>query len=107
MSDSALSVPAYLNTLFQETLLICSKTVEQQKVANILLKYDDVFCSRDDDMGLTDLVKHSINVEPGVAPIKQPICLFRLEKEAEVDKQIKNCTIKELLSPHMRYGVRL
>ena len=65
-------------------------------------------CSSGDyDIGLTDMVKHSINVEPGVAPIKQPICLFRLEKEAEVDKQIKNCTIKELLSQHMRYGVRL
>ena len=89
MFDSALSVPAYLNTLFQETLLICSKTVEQQKVANILLKYDDVFCSRDDDMGLTDLVKHSINVEPGVAPIKQPPRRLGPEKKAEVDRQIQ------------------
>ena len=61
VSESAPSVSAYLDTLFYETLPICSKTVEQQKVANILLKYGDVSSSGDDDMGLTDLVQHSIN----------------------------------------------
>ena len=38
-------------------------------------------------MGLTDLVKHSINVEPGVAPIKQPPRRFGPEKDRLIKKR--------------------
>ena len=62
-------------------------------------QYADVFSLGDDDMGLTDVMKHSIQVEPGARPVKQAPRRLGAEKETEVDKQIQKLHQQGLIEP--------
>ena len=48
-----------------------------------------MFSSKENDMGLTDLIRHPVNSELGVALVKQPPCRLEPEKETQVDRQIQ------------------
>lgn len=93
------TIPPHLETLYQGATAACSHLDERQVIAKLLNEYSDVFASGDQDMGLTDLVKHSIEVEPGARPIKQAPRRLGPEKEAEVDKQIQQLTHQGIIEP--------
>lgn len=48
---------------------------------------------------MTDLVKHSIPLQPGTKPIRQPPRRLGLEKDAEVERQISDLQERGLIEP--------
>ena len=92
-------VPHHLEDLYQEATDTCPQKSQKQAIARLLIKYSDVFSSGESDMGLTDLVQHSIPVESGVKPIKQAPRRLGAEKEMEVDRQIQKLCHQGLIEP--------
>ena len=84
----AAPIPGHVIDLYQRACANCATTSECQQVAALLQDYSDVFSSGDHDVGLTSLVTHSIPVEAGTQPIRQPPRRLGVEKDKEVDKQV-------------------
>jgi hypothetical protein len=97
--SEAQPAPGHLGTLYQEATAACSQLQERQAIARLLNQYADVFSSGEHDMGLTNLVKHSISLVPGARPVKQAPRRLGAEKEAEVDKQIQKLRNQDLIEP--------
>ena len=79
------SVPEHVKALYLDATANCSSPEECKEVAQLLNAYSDVFSSGSDDMGLTDLVTHSIPVLPGMKPIKQPPRRLGPHRDQEVE----------------------
>ena len=63
------------------------------------MKYADVFSCGDTDVGRTNLVSHSIPVEPGTQPIRQAPRRLGAEKDQEVERQVGELVDKGLVEP--------
>jgi len=50
----------------------CTSSAERQQLAQLLMKYSDVFSRGDEDMGLTKVISHEIPLAAGTIPIRQP-----------------------------------
>jgi len=62
---------------------------EEEKISSKCFDYQDVFCLPGDMLSSTNTVKHTITLEPGVAPINtRPYRLPESQKK-EVDRQVK------------------
>ncbi len=71
---------------------------QHNKVAALLVEYQDVFSSGDDDIGKTGVVKHRI--ETGDAPpIRQKPRRMPPVLQAEADKQIKDMLDRGIIEP--------
>lgn len=91
-------IPEHLRDLIETASKDCSPE-EKHRLVNMLSRYHDVFSKNDDDVGLTNMVEHEIPIMPGTRPIKQPVRRLGIEKEKEVDAQVKSLLDKNLIQP--------
>ena len=61
---------------------------QARHLAKLLDQYQDVFSWNDQDVGKTDLVKHSIPVQEGMCPIRQPTHHLGTQKEQGAERKI-------------------
>ena len=62
----------HMKGLLERALRICDSTHQATRVAQLLTSNSDVFSKDEEDVGRTDLVQHTIPVELGTTPIRQP-----------------------------------
>jgi hypothetical protein len=93
------SVPTHLTALYEQASRNCTTAGEKAQVAKMLSRYKNVFSTGDMDIGQTDLVKHTIPVEPGTRPIRQPPHRLGPEKEAIAEKQVEELLERGLIEP--------
>mgnify|MGYP001791961867 CR=1 FL=1 len=67
--------------LYERACPNCETSVQKEALAGLLAHHSDVFSSDDADVGQTDLVSHSIPVEPGTTPIRQAPRRLGVEKD--------------------------
>ena len=91
--------PAHLLALYEQACQNCKSADQRQELVDLLVEYADVFSSDDTDVGQTSLVQHSIPVEPGTAPIRQPPRRLGVEKDQEVERQVEELVKKKLVVP--------
>ena len=65
----------------------------------MLKEYSTVFSTEDGYVGQTTLVEHSIPIEEGTRPIRQPPHRLGPEKEAEAERQVAELLEKGLIEP--------
>ena len=92
-------VPAHLTTLYEQAVQQCTSPDQGSQLAELLTRYAHVFSTSDTDVGCTDLVRHSIPTQEGVAPIKQPPRRLGAEKDAEVERQVQELVEKGMVEP--------
>ena len=97
--NTSATVPEHLQSLYQEAITECAEVQQQYRIASLLSNYGDVFSEGDHDQGLTNLVKHSIEIEPGARPVKQAPRRLGAEREAEVDRQIIKLQDQGVIEP--------
>ena len=87
----------------QQPVLISNQLPAQEKeqLVALLKKYVDVFtCIYDEMLGLDPrLVVHSLNVDPGVKPVVQPVKVFHTDIEAQIIQEVKKLLAVGLSSP--------
>jgi hypothetical protein len=88
-----------MRELLDEALKICQTPDERSRVTDLLVKYADVFSKGESDVGRTDLVSHSIPVEPGTVPIRQPPRRLGAEKDKEVEVQVAELLRQGMVEP--------
>ena len=79
-------VSDHLEAMFQK---VCQDGVTQEqasRLAKFLNWYQAVFIQNDQDVGKTDLVQHSIPVQKGTRPIRQPPYHLGPQKELEAER---------------------
>jgi hypothetical protein len=94
------SVPDHLKNLYLDASRNCSTSEECQGMAKLLNSYSDVFSSGPNDVGLTNLVTHSIPLLPGTKPIKQPPRRLGAHRDQEVERQVKELLDQGRIEPH-------
>ena len=94
-----LPVPAHLTDLYEQAVQQCTTTTQRSQLASLLCQYSSVFSAHDTDVGRTDLITHSIPTQEGAAPIKQPPRRLGPEKDAEVERQVRELVDKVLVEP--------
>jgi len=67
-------------------------------LAQLLIKYQNVFSKNSDDIGRTDLVKHSINTGTA-APLRQPSRRLLLAKRQIEREEIQNMIDRGIIEP--------
>ena len=70
---------------------------ERQQVDQLLLRHADVLSEVDMDVGRTTVVKHSIPIVDGAAPIKQRGYRHGPVQEAEIQCQVQELLDKDLI----------
>ena len=98
-STTQAEVPGHVQDLFESARHNCETEEQERQLAELLRKYSTVFSTGDEDVGLTDLVEHSIPVAPGTRPIRQPPHRLGPEKEAEAERQVQELLKKGLIEP--------
>ena len=79
-----------------------SLSVEERKcLIDLLHEYIDVFAWDYDKMPGIDpgLVAHSLNVEPGIRPVVQPMRTFHTEVEAQITQEVKKLLVAGFIKP--------
>ena len=99
LAGSDESVPDHLKSLYEEAAGACPTPQQRQKISLLLRKYGDVFSCGDNDQGKTDLVTHSIELQPGTRPIKQAPRRQGPEKEAEIERQVQKLEQQGIIEP--------
>nr|XP_006822064.1 PREDICTED: uncharacterized protein LOC100379030 [Saccoglossus kowalevskii] len=90
-------LPEYLHDIWRRSTTELDDG-EAEKVAALLMKYADVFSRGDDDMGCTNLVKHSINTGEA-APIRQPSRRLPIWQREEAGKQVEKMLKAGIIEP--------
>ena len=93
------TVPEHVNKLFEKAVTVCSAEQEVHRIATLLSEYSDVFSVDSNDVGSTDMVKHSIPVIPGTRPIRQAPHRLGPVKELEVEQQLPKLKEQGLIEP--------
>ena len=70
--ENAEEVPAHLEEMFELGKEQCRGASQRHRFARLLRTYSDVFSTREQDVGRTDLIKHSITVKLDTKPIRLP-----------------------------------
>ena len=65
----------------------------------MLIVYQDLFSKRDDDVGQTDVMEHSIPLMKDTWPIRQPPKCLGLEKDKEVERQVADLVQRGMVEP--------
>ena len=94
-------MPQHLQELFGESSEGRTQR-ETQIIAKLLSEYQDVFSKHDDDLGLTSLAEHQIDLTDS-KPIKQPFrrvpLAFVNEEKQAIDKLLRQGVIRPSNSP--------
>lgn len=98
-NDKEIVVPDHLRSLYDQAVSPGLTHDQQQRLARLLRDYADVFSSGETDVGLTNLVKHSIPLHPGATPIRQPPRRLGQEKDQEVERQVTQLQQQGLIEP--------
>ena len=98
-SAGAVSMPEHLGKLYQDAREVCTSEQQEKQLAGVLRDFADVFSKGETDMGRTDLVEHTIPLEPGTDPIRQPPRRLGPEKDKEVESQITKLVQQGLVEP--------
>ena len=91
--------PEHMKGLLDQALRTCQNDHQAMRTAQLLTSYADVFSKDDEDVGRTDLVRHTIPVVPGTTPIRQPPRRLGPEKDKEVEEQVAQLIEKGLVEP--------
>ena len=95
------NMPQHLQKLFGESSEGRTQR-ETQEIAKLLSEYQDVFSKHDDDLGLTSLAEHQIDLTD-TKPIKQPFrrvpLAFVNEEKQAIDKLLRQGVIRPSNSP--------
>lgn len=78
--------PEHMATLLKQALRVCTDPGQERQVQQMLAAYADAFSSAKADVRRSSLLKHSISVEPGMAPLKQPFWKLGLTKDKNVEQ---------------------
>ena len=70
--SSGQDVPDHLLELHKQAVAGCQTQDQEQELAELLMKYQDVFSRFDGDVGRTKMLEHSIPLVEGARPIRQP-----------------------------------
>ena len=70
--SSGQDVPDHLLKLHKQAVAGCQTQDQEQELAELLMKYQDVFSRFDGDVGRTKMLEHSIPLVEGARPIRQP-----------------------------------
>ena len=97
VTDVGTQMPDHLQNLWRNSTKKLSPP-EQTAVAELLIKYQDVFSRGDYDIGKTNLVKHSIDTGTSV-PIKQRPRRAPGANRDEINKQVEELLEKKLIEP--------
>ena len=92
-------VPEHLEAMFQKACQDGVSKEQARRLAELLDQYQDVFSRNDQDVGRTDLVKHSIPVQEGTRPIRQPPHRLGPQKEQEAERQIQDLLARGMIEP--------
>ena len=92
-------VPDHLAELYKTAKNGCKDPLQARRLARLLMDYSTVFSFVDGEMSQTTLVEHSIPIEEGTRPIRQPPHWLGLEKEAEAERQVAELLKKGLIEP--------
>ena len=95
------TLPSHLQDLFERSIVHLSSN-DQEKLQELLTKYQDVCARSNDDLSQTDRVQHRINTGTAKpirqAPRRLPIDKREIEK-AEIDKMLGRKVIEPSKSP--------
>ncbi|VDI74064.1 Hypothetical predicted protein [Mytilus galloprovincialis] len=94
-------LPDYLHEVFESNQANLDKD-QKEKFRDLLIEYSDIFSKSSEDIGLTDLVEHTINTgnHPPVRQRPRRIPLARMkDAEAEIQKMVKQDIIEPSTSP--------
>ncbi|VDI77847.1 Hypothetical predicted protein [Mytilus galloprovincialis] len=94
-------LPDYLHEVFESSQANLDKD-QKEKFRDLLIEYSDIFSKSSEDIGLTDLVEHTINTgnHPPVRQRPRRIPLARMkDAEAEIQKMVKQDIIEPSTSP--------
>ena len=87
----------------QKTVFISSQlaTQEKEQLVTLLQKYMDVFAWTYDEMPGLDpgLVVHSLNVDPGIKPVVQPVRVFHTDVKGQITQEVKKLLAVGFLKP--------
>ena len=74
---------------------------EREQLVTLLQKYRDVFAWTYDKVPGLDprLVVHSLNVDPGMKPVVQPVRVFHTEVEAQIVQEVKKLLMTGFIKP--------
>jgi hypothetical protein len=97
--DRKVQIPEHLKKLHETACKGCKNKTQEQALTQLLHKYAAVFSKNDDDVGRTDLVKHSIPLIPGTKPVRLPPHRLGPQKEAEAEKQVTDLLKKGMITP--------
>ena len=75
----------------------CKEPLQARKLSRLLAEYSTVFSTGDRDVGQTTLVEHSIPVEEGTRPIRQPPHRLGPAKKAKTERQVAELLEKGLI----------
>ena len=67
----------------------CNNFTESVHLAELLIKYQDIFGASDQDVRRTDLVHHSNPLVDEAKPIRQPPHRLGPAKELETERQVQ------------------
>jgi len=98
-SKGAGTILPHVQELYVTSCDGCASNGERQAMAKLLREYNDVFSSRDHDVGLTRAVRHEIPLAAGTIPIRQPPRTLGPEKEKEVSRQVRDLLDRGLIEP--------
>ena len=98
-ADTSASLPEHLRQLYGSIPSNSDVEPYRNQIVDLLSRYADVFSSGDQDTGRTNLVQHDIPVLPDTRPIRQPARRLGPEKEAEVERQVKDLEERGLIEP--------
>ena len=98
-SSDGLTVPAHLEGMFDQAGQGHLEPEQKKQLANLLRRFGDVFSINDEDIGKTDLIKHSIPTVEGAQPFRQAPHRLGPAKEAEAEKQVKMLLEKGMIEP--------
>ena len=90
-------LPEKLKKLFEESSEFLSSK-DQKQLAELLLKFQDVFGLHDSDMGTTNVVQHTIEIGEH-PPISQPLRRAPMHKAHLIDEEVEEMLKKEIIVP--------
>ena len=92
-----MELPGHLKQLYEKSV-ISLDSQEKEQVLSLLIQNADVFCTGPNDLGCTDLIKHTIYTGDS-APIRQAPRQLPLKKREEAHLALKNMEQQGVVEP--------
>ena len=100
-TSATAKVPEHLEAMLQKACQDGVNKKQARRLSELLDRYQAEFSQNDQDVGKTDLVKHSIPVQEGTRLIRQPSPLHWLgpQREQEAELQIQDLLARGMIEP--------